>query len=214
MKPSHDSGASASVALLAVLSAPAVTAHADGLSIRSAVLFSTRCAHCHEGECSGRMSLHLADHAADQHIRRHGGDLPQNTVQDLAELLRYTKERCAFYPIPLNLAQDGSWGGNTLDRVRDPDGTAYFLPLGRLESGAYRLWMDGVEPDVRVCAELIAADFDFVRHNGVTPDGERQGLRFQVEVPTEVFLRLRTQGPIVLTRVELIGPGSATSNDE
>jgi len=210
----NDAGASASLALLAILSASAVPAHADGLPIGSAVLFSTRCAHCHEGECSGRMSFLLAANAADQHIRRHGGDLPQETVQDLADLLRYTKERCAFYPIPLTLAQDGDWGRNTLDRLRDPDGTAYFLPLGHLESGAYRLWMDGMAPGMRVCAELIAADFDFVRHEGVAPSGERQGLRFQVEEPTEVFMRLRTQGPIVLTRVELIGPGSAARSSE
>ncbi len=196
----------ARLAAVAILAARSALAAPEGISIESAVVFNTRCARCHEGECSGRLSFHLQADAADEHIRRHGGALALETVRNLGELLRYMKERCAFFPLQLALEKDRRWGRDTLDRLRDPDGTAYFLPLGRLKPGPYHLWLDGLNHRAGICAELIAADFDWVEHEGIAQVGERHGLRFQIEVPTEVFLRVGTQEPITLTQVELVGP--------
>jgi hypothetical protein len=54
------------------------------------------------------------------------------------------------------------------------------------------------------CAELAAADFDLVSHDGLATDGEHQMLRLRVQVPGELFLRIRAQVPITRTRVELV----------
>jgi len=135
-------------------------------------------------------------------------------VRDLGEMLRYMKERCAFFPLPLGLVADQSWGRDILDRLRGPEGTAYFLPLGPLGAGHYLLRISGLDAGVRACAELVAADFDLVSHDGLAPDGEHQVLRFRVQVPGELFLRIRAQLPISLTRVELVTWAAAETDPE
>ena len=197
------------LAIAAILASHPITAVCDAMPVGSVVAFNTQCARCHEGECSGRMSFQLSEDAADEHIRRHGGSLPVQTVRDLGELLRYMKEQCAFYPMPLALANDRRWDKGTLDLLRNLEGAAYFLPLGRLGSGVYRLRMDGLAPGLRICAELVAADFDLVSHEVLTQDGGAQVLRFWVDAPAELFLRIRTPVPAALTQVDLAteGPG-------
>ena len=203
-----------SLALAAILACPLSVAAADRIPIEAVVAFNTQCARCHEGECSGRLSFHLGEDAADEHIRRYSGALPLETVRHLSELLRYMKVQCAFYPLSLALASDSVWAVDTLGRLRAPDGTAYFLPLGVLAPGRYRLWIDGPDPGARACAELIRADFDRVDHQGITPVGERWTLPFRVDAPTELYLRIRTEEPITLTRVELVTGESGRTDRE
>jgi hypothetical protein len=194
-------------ALLCALAAAPLLAAAEGPPLGALVLFNTQCARCHEGECSGRLSFQLGEDAADGHIRRYAGAIPLETVRHLGDLLRHMKEGCAFYPMPLSLdlATDRTWGRDTLDGLRTLDGTAYFLPLGRLGVGRHDLWIEGLDPGQKPCIELVDADFDPIRHEQMTGDSGRQGLRIRVEAPAEVFLRIRAQGPIALTRVDL-GP--------
>ena len=210
----YRTGLSRGLVLVVLLAGQGVWAGSDDPSIESVVAFNTQCARCHEGECSGRMSFQLAEDAADEHIRRYGGDMPLERVRDLGKLLRYMKERCAFFPLPLALAADHSWGRDVLDRLRGPEGTAYFLPLGPLGAGHHLLRISGLEAGLRACAELVAADFDLVGHDGLAPDGEHQVLRFRVQVPGELFLRLKAQVPISLTRVELVTWAAAETHPE
>ncbi len=200
--------------LAAVLVLPLAVAASDPIPIESAVAFNTQCARCHEGECSGRLSFNLGEDAADEHIRRHGGALPVETVRHLSDLLRYMKVQCAFYPLPLALARDRTWGGDTLGRLRASDGTAYFLPLGLLAPGPHRLWIDGLHPGTNACAELVAASFDEVDHQGMVPAGDRQVLAFQVDAPTELYVRITAQGSMALTRVELVTGASSETDRE
>lgn len=210
----YPTGLSGGLVLVVLLMDQGVLAAPDDPSIESVVAFNTQCARCHEGECSGRMSFQLAEGAADEHIRRYGGDMSMETVRDLGALLRYMKERCAFFPLPLSPGADHSWGRDILDRLRGPDGTAYFMPLGPMEPNSYLLRISGLDAGVRVCAELVAADFDLVGHDGLAPDGEHQVLRFRVHVPGDLFLRIRAQVPISLTRVELVTWASTQTGPE
>jgi hypothetical protein len=204
--------------LVAILTGQPAQAGSDGPPIESVVVFNTLCARCHEGECSGRMSFQLAEDATDEHIRRYGGDLSPERVRHLVELLRYMKERCAFFPIPLALVVDHSWGRDILDRLRSPEGMAYFLPLGRMDPSLYLVRISGLAPGVRTRAELVAADFDLVHHGGVAQDGEQDGeyqvLRFRIDEPGELFLRISTQVPITLTRVELVNSAGYMTDPE
>jgi hypothetical protein len=193
-----------SLALAAILACPLSVAAADRIPIEAVVAFNTQCARCHEGECSGRLSFHLGEDAADEHIRRYSGALPLETVRHLGELLRYMKVQCAFYPLSLALASDSVWAVDTLGRLRAPDGTAYFLPLGVLAPGRYRLWIDGPDPGVRLAADVIAADFEQLAYEGIDQVGELQVLAFRVDTPAELYVRIRAQGPISLTRVALV----------
>lgn len=176
----------------------------DGdVAIESTVLFNTDCARCHEGECSGRLSFHLPPEAADQHIRRHGGDLTQPQIRELFGLLRYMKEACAFHPLPFALARDGAWGPKILRRLRSPSGATYFLPLGTLSPGDHRILLEGLGSNARPCLELIDDDFDYL--DGVELEPEEGGwlLRFRTDDAGDLFLRVKVPGSTELTRIEM-----------
>jgi hypothetical protein len=119
------------------------------------------------------------------------------------------KKRCAFYPMPLALANDRLWERGTLDLLRNVEGAAYFLPIGHLGPGVYRLRMDGLATGLRICSELVAADFDLVGHEVLTQVGGAQVLHFRVDASAELFLRIRTPFPATLSQLDLAteGPG-------
>jgi hypothetical protein len=190
-------------ALPALLSAQPPVSAEGTTSVESTVLFNTACARCHEGECSGRVSFHLPREEADQHIRRHGGELPASQVRELYDLLRYMKEECAFYPLPLALVRDRTWDAEILGRLRSPSGETYFLPLGTLGPGRYRVVLQGLGPKARPCLELIDAGFDFIDAIELEPSEHGWALRFHTERATEVFLRLKAPGSAALTRAEI-----------
>jgi hypothetical protein len=106
-----------------------------------------------------------------------------------------------------------TWGTDTLDRLRNPSGTAYFLPLGRLAPGLYRLWIDGLDFSTRAGAEVIAADFEQLAHQGIEQVGERQVLAFRVYAPAKLYVRISAQGSMSLGRVELVPDLTGSGGD-
>jgi hypothetical protein len=104
------------------------------------VRFSTVCFNCHEGECSGRLSFDSGAQAAHNHVRRYlGVATTPAEIDTLFALLKYTKERCAHYPLAATVPADGRWDADVLARWRNSVEGGYFLPLGRLDAGDYRL---------------------------------------------------------------------------
>lgn len=186
-----------------ILMSPVFIFASDKIQIESATLFNTACSRCHEGECSGRMSFHLPKSAANQHIRRHGGDLSLETIRQLFELLRYMKEECSFYPLPLALPQDRIWGSDTLAKLQSPSKQAYFIPLGLLEPDLYQLLFAGLNDNSKFCVEIINQEFDFVDKQDMKVAGEQKSLLFQVDERSEHFLRITAQEPINLIQLKL-----------
>jgi len=177
---------------------------ADTIQTESVIVFNTACARCHEGECSGRMTFNLPKSATNQHIRRHGGELADESVRQLFEVLRYMKEECGFYPLSMDLAKDKVWGNNLLAKLRSPSNQAYFVPLGFLEPGSYRLMMTGLAPDTNYCIEIINSEFDYFDNKRVNGDGEETSLIFQADVRSEYFLRISAREPVSLKKIELL----------
>lgn len=180
--------------------APAV----DRVSLESAVIFNTSCARCHEGECSQRLSFRLPEDAADSHVRRYGGELSKGSVRQLAELLRYMKEDCGFYPFPHAMIRDRVWDSDRLDTLRSPSGQAYFLPLGFLQPGLYRLLFKGIDDGCGLTVEVIDSDFDFVDHEGLRDEGGVQVIVLGIEKASAYFLRIYAQQPISIPRLEIV----------
>lgn len=182
---------------------PSFVCASDNIAIKSIVIFNTTCAQCHEGECSGRMSFHLPERAVNQHICRHGGDLSADRIRQLARLLRHMKEECSFYPVPLALVNDHIWGSDVLNQFQSPSRQAYFIPLGRLNSGLYQLLFE--EPNrIKFCAEIINDEFDFIDKDNLNGEHGKQGLQFQIEERSEYFLRLTAQKPVNFKKLELL----------
>lgn len=111
----------------------------DEIPQSAIVRFNTVCANCHEGECSGRLSFQSGAAAARQHMQRYLGPIVDADVAAFFGLLRYTKENCVHYPQPGRIPDSGIWTAVDLNEWRNPDSGAYFIALGHLASGDYRL---------------------------------------------------------------------------
>ena len=190
------------ILLISILLLPLFVFASDNIPIESSVIFNTSCARCHEGQCSGRMSFHLPEDAANQHIRRHGGELSQQRIRQLFKLLRYMKEECSFYPIPHALMKDQIWDRKMLNEFQSPSRQAYFMPLGLLEPGMYQLLFEALN-NTKFCVEIINEEFDFIEQDSLYGESGRKTLKFQAEERSEHFLRLTAQNPINLMQLEL-----------
>lgn len=132
------------------------TMGAAEVSQATVVKFNTVCTRCHEGECSGRLSFSSGDAATRSHVRRYLPSSSSLEVEELFAILKYTKEFCAHYPLPDAIPANSVWGAEELRQWRSPDGDSYFIPLGRMRRGAYRLGLrfDGeAEASVRITNE-------------------------------------------------------------
>lgn len=190
------------ILLASIVLLPSLVFSSDKISIESTVIFNTACARCHEGECSGRMSFHLPENAANQHILRHGGDLSQERIRQLFRLLTYMKEECSFYPLPLALINDRKWDNEMLNKFHSPSKQAYFIPIGLLEPGLYQMWLEELK-QTKFCAEIINDEFDFIDKDCMYGECGRKKIKFLVEERSEFFLRLTAQVPINLNQLEL-----------
>lgn len=179
----------ATLAVLIAALGPLGIARGETLTFapESVVRFNLDCAHCHEGECSGRLSFALGEEAAAGHIRRYLPNLADREVRELHQILAYMKQRCAYAPLPpASLPLDQA----ALAAYRDPESGNLFLPLGRLEPGGYRLSLALAEP-AAFRIEVLDEDFEHLLDTCIESDRVTETL--EVATAGALFLRLRSQ---------------------
>ena len=163
------------------------------------VRFSTVCFTCHEGECSGRLSFHNGAQAAQNHVRRYLGSASEREIEAFFALLKYTKEQCAHYPLTAGFPGNGRWEGADLAGWHNPVEGGYFIPLGALDAGEYRLSLTfSGTPQGR--ARITDARFDVAAEESLCRDATPV-LRFKSS-GGEHFFHLQGRGD--LQRVELM----------
>lgn len=192
------------VIVLSLLAVPHRTAATPTVELESYVVFNTRCADCHEGECSGRLSFfHLPEDAADEHIRRFAGQVPVVTVRELQFLLVWMKKNCAFYPMPLVIPADGRWDVEALASLSLDSGRAYFVPIGELVPGRWRATVR-TESAADFTVEVVGSDFEPVLAKRLSlPADSTVGLRFDVQKAQAYYLRLEACAAMRLAEVAL-----------
>jgi hypothetical protein len=163
--------------------------------------FNTVCSHCHEGQCSGRLSFSLGPEATFTHIRRYAGDVDDDFAQQLGDLLGLMKRECAFPPLA-ELDVHKPVQREVLDSYRDSASGNYFIPLGSLELGKYRLSLC-FDTSVPLRVEVLNEWFDFlVDHCSGCGCGDFSEV-LEVDEPGKHYLRLRSQDPLLLQEVKL-----------
>jgi len=107
----------------------------------SVVIFNTICAKCHEAQCSGRLSFDEAIEESTDHILRHYGAATEKQwlQKELFEILNYMKGNCAYYPMQISFPSKSVWEGDTLDKFATLMERNYFIPVGSLTPGGYRI---------------------------------------------------------------------------
>ncbi len=160
----------------------------SGSDLGAIIRFNTTCAQCHEGQCSGRLSFTLGAEAAFDHIRRYAGNVDDALAKKLYDALSRMKMTCAFAPLPaLSLRAEVTSG---LDRYRNPDTDAYFVPVGILQPEQYRLAIHTEVPSP-FRLEIISEYFELVEETCVGANAEMTVLRFNVDEKAHHYIRLR-----------------------
>ena len=163
--------------------------------------FNTVCAHCHEGQCSGRLSFSLGPEATFTHIRRFAGDVDGALVRQLQALLEHMKRECAYAPLP---APDmhGPLQREILDAYRDPATGNYFMPLGKLEPGSYRLTLR-LEAPVSLRIEVLNRWFEFLVDECSDCNRTVFPVMLEVDEASKHYLRLRSPTALRLEELRL-----------
>lgn len=159
--------------------------------------FATACAHCHEGECSGRLSFALRPEAAFDHIRQYAGPTDDDLALQLHATLERMKADCSYPPLRAP-ELDGPLNAADLEPYRDAWTGDYFVPLDGLEAGLHELVVE-FDGSGQLRVELIDAGFDPLVDRCLTIDAGRLVLAIELESSTRHYLRLRPRGPLRAT---------------
>jgi len=170
----------------------------EQVSTETAVIFNTRCAKCHEGECSGRLSFDTGSEAARSHIGRYAGEnnISKSEIKAFFTLLNHMKKACT-------ILMPGSQKAalKDLSRFATFSHTAYFIPLGRLKKGSYRLDIAAKEK-AHYRLELLTDHFDPLAEVSVCPK-KREDILFALDEPVTAFLRIRAKKPLHLISLKI-----------
>ena len=171
----------------------------ESISTKSAVIFNTLCAKCHEGECSGRLSFDTGSESASSHIKRYAGDanISRTEIKEFFALLNYMKKECA-----LLMPDDGKWKQENLSRFALPSHDSYFIPLGHLKRGKYHLNI-ATKEEVHYRVEVLSDRFDPYVDQSACPE-QKKNIRFTIDEPVNAFLRIRSKKPLHIITLEII----------
>jgi len=167
---------------------------------QTSVIFNTLCAKCHEGECSGRLSFDTGSEAARHHISHYSGEanLTERKTREFFRLLNYMKKRCAIY-----MPEGGKWELKHLSHFALPSHKGYFIPLGTLKKGRYRLLIQTKE-EIPFRLEILSDKIDSIYNQSIRSAKKGQMLHFSIERPTTTFVRIRSREPLHLITLEII----------
>lgn len=170
----------------------------------SVIVFNTACARCHEGQCSGRLSFSGAAQDTFDHIARHYRPAAERPglQQELHTILGYMKSECAFYPLDIGTPPDRQWDADSLARLSTPAGMDYFIPLGNLHPGTYRLSLT-TDDDGRLTLQVLDEGFDWLVDTCRETGDRRLEIGFDVAVDTRYYLRVLSRGAGRLTGLAL-----------
>ncbi|MEA1889109.1 MAG: hypothetical protein U9N50_04935 [Pseudomonadota bacterium] len=170
----------------------------------SVVIFNTICAKCHEAQCSGRLSFDDAFERSTNHILRYYGPASgkQWLQKELFDILNYMKEKCAYYPLNNAVPLKKTWGSDVLEKFSTLTDRSYFLPVGSLSAGDYRLQLE-LEKDTKATLHLISDEFDMVVEDCVNSSNSRIDIRFSVEDSGNYFFRMYPREPVRITQLSI-----------
>ena len=169
------------------------------ISIKSAVTFNTLCAKCHEGQCSGRLTFDTGSDAASNHIKRYSDDVNISNIEikEYFTLLNYMKKECLLF-----MPNSKKWRVDKLLNFALPSRKTYFIPLGILKSGEYKLLIK-TKKEIRYRVEVISNDFDTFLDTSVYSNTQEKLFNFRLDKSTNYFLRIGSKESVIITNLEI-----------
>ncbi len=186
--------------LFATFSSPLFSASkAEISSTKTAVIFNTLCAKCHEGECSGRLSYDTGSSTIIRHIKRYAEDtnISKEEIVEFFGLLNYMKTECALW-----MPDNGKWDSKNLMSFALPSAKGYFIPLGILKEGKYHVEIK-IKDKILFKVEVFSDYFEHYLHVSVSPDEKEKILQFTIDRPANIFLRIQSKEPLQIIDLEI-----------
>jgi len=190
------------VLMMTLLSFPttlSATEKEENIGTKTAVIFNTLCAKCHEGECSGRLSFDTGSEAAHTHIKRYAIDdnISESDIKEFFALLNHMKKECS-----LLMPDKEKPKPEDISRFAIPSRKAYFIPLGLLKKGTYSLILSAKEK-LHYRVEVLSNHFDHFTDVSTSPD-RKEKIHFTVDEPTRTFLRIQSKKTLHIQTIKLI----------
>ena len=174
----------------------------EEISTQSFVIFNTKCANCHEGQCSSRMCFQMDPSGATTHIRNYAGDVSDEIVGELYKALRHMKKKCAYCSSPVKVPLNGKWSKDDILLLSLSSRRGIFVLLGKLKAVKYTIQLAFEEPK-QFRVEILSQHFEpLVDEQFFKPDKEMT-ISFTVEEASDHYLRIRSKKPLTINGVEL-----------
>jgi len=172
----------------------------DKISLKSAVVFNTLCSKCHEGQCSGRLTFDTGSDAASNHIKRYCDDATLSTceVKEYFTLLNYMKKECLLF-MPKNIKYDGK----NLLTFATSSRQRYFIPLGLLKKGEYKLLISNKE-DLPYRVEIISSQFDAYLDRSICSSIKTKEFEFSIDEKINYYIRISSKKAIIFESLEIV----------
>jgi len=169
------------------------------VSVKSSVIFNTLCAKCHEGECSGRLSFDTESEKTSNHIKRYvdNVNLTKRETGEFVTLLNHMKTACSIL-----MPVEGKWEVINLSDFSLPSQKGYFIPLGLLKSGDYRIYFTAKE-ETHLRVEILSSDFEHFLDQRILSDGKEQILSFSVAENSNTFIRIQSRNNFHILALKL-----------
>ena len=171
----------------------------------SVVIFNTVCAKCHEAQCSGRLSFDDASEASRNHIIRHYGEADNMLwlQKELFTILNYMKQKCAYYPMESPLPPKRVWNSDLLNKMSTLMERNYFIPLGPLSTGKYRINLE-LEKESKITVHLVSEEFDMIVEDCFTSANMKLEIPFSITEKGNYYFRMYPKEPIRITRLTVL----------
>lgn len=178
------------------------SAEHDEVVTESVVIFNTICAKCHEAQCSGRLSFHKAYEESINHIVRHYNEASGKVwmQKQLFQILNHMKEKCAYYPMQVNVPPLRIWSGELLEKLTTFLEKNYFIPIGGFIPGTYQLSLT-LKENAKVTLHIISEEFDMVVEDCYQSKDRQIDIPFTIDDSSYYYLRLYPREPVSMTRL-------------
>ncbi len=169
------------------------------ISTKTAVIFNTLCAKCHEGGCSGRLTFHNSQSTATNHIKRYSNNtqLKENELNEFFTLLNYMKKECAIL-----MSNNIKSKSDNISLYTLPSYKGYFIPLGALDKGKYNLSFK-LKENISFRIEIISKQLDYLFDEFVCSNKKEYKFSFTIDKTSNGFLRILSKKPLYLKGLKL-----------
>jgi hypothetical protein len=151
------------------------------------------------------MSFDDAFEVSKNHVIRHYGEAQdkQWLQLELFTILNYMKQKCAYYPMESPLPPKRVWSGEVLNKMTTLLERNYFIPLGPISPGKYRINLE-LEKNSRITVHLVSEEFEMIVEDCFTSSNMKLEIPFSISEKGNYYFRMYPKEPTRITQLTVL----------